>query len=209
MKQLITTALFALILTAGNAFSFNQTSTDESDESEATEWSVDKSHSAVNFAVRHFFTPVNGRFADYNANIQFDPENPANSRIDVTIPVDYINTENTRRDNHLKSEDFFNAEKWPNLRFVSNSIRRVADNQFIANGELTIRDVTKTIELPFELLGIMNHPMMENTVVAGITASTTIKRTDFGVGVGDWAATMVVGDDVEITINLELTANSE
>lgn len=209
MKKYITTLLFALIFTAGNAFTTNLTVSEETDESVAIEWSVDKDHSAVTFAVRHFFTPVNGRFTDYNADIRFDPENPANSSIDVTIPINYINTENSRRDNHLKSEDFFNTEKWPNIRFVSNSIRKVADNQYVANGELTIRDVTRSIELPFELLGVMDHPMMENTVVAGLSASTTIKRTDFGVGVGDWAATMVVGDDVEININLELNANTE
>lgn len=170
------------------------------------EWSIDKSHSNVNFTITHFFTPVDGAFEEYTANIQFDPNDLGNSSIDVTIPVSDINTENERRDNHLKSEDFFNAEEWPNIHFVSNSIEQTGENQFVAHGELTIRDVTRDFELPFELLGVMDHPMREGQKVAGITANAKLNRTDYGVGVGDWAATAVVGDEVDIQLNLELTA---
>lgn len=170
------------------------------------DWSIDKSHSNVNFTITHFFTPVDGSFEDYTADIQFDPNNLESSSIDVTIPVSSINTENERRDNHLKSEDFFNAEEWPNIHFVSNNIEQTGENQFVAHGELTIRDVTREFELPFELLGVMDHPMKEGQKVAGITASAKLNRTDFGVGVGDWAATAVVGDEVDIQLNLELNA---
>lgn len=204
MKTTITSILLALLFIAGNAFTTNHPVAENDETLESTSWTVDKDHSSINFSVRHFFTPVNGRFNDFEADIQFDPENPQGSQIDITIPIAHINTENTRRDDHLNSEDFFNSEQWPNMRFVSTNIQKTGDNQFVAKGELTIRDVTKTIELPFELLGIMDHPMMENTKVAGISANAKIKRTDFGVGVGDWAATMVVGDDVDISINMEL-----
>lgn len=170
------------------------------------EWSIDKAHSNINFSITHFFTPVDGSFEDYSSEIYFDPEDLENSRINVTIPVASINTENERRDNHLKSEDFFNASEWPDIHFESNNIEQTGDNQFVAHGELTIRDVTRELELPFELLGVMDHPMQEGQKVAGITATATLNRTDYGVGVGDWAATAVVGDEVDIELNLELTA---
>ena len=176
------------------------------DSDDATQWQVDKSHSAVNFTINHFFTPVDGSFADYDATIHFDPENLAGSRIDVTIPVESIDTRNERRDNHLRSEDFFNTSQWSSIRFVSNSIENVSGNNYVAHGELTIRDITHSFELPFELLGVMEHPMRENTLVAGIVADAQLMRTDYGVGVGDWAATAVVGDRVNIRLNLELLA---
>lgn len=173
------------------------------------EWTIDKAHSNVNFTITHFFTPVDGSFEDYTSDIYFDPADLENSTIDVTIPVASINTENDRRDNHLKSEDFFNASEWPNITFESNSIEQTGENQFVAHGELTIRDVTREFDLPFELKGVMDHPMKENTKVAGITASASLNRTDYGVGVGDWAATAVVGDEVNIQLNLELNASAE
>ncbi len=170
------------------------------------EWSIDTAHSNVNFTITHFFTPVDGSFEEYSSEILFDPNDLENSSIDVTIPVSSINTENERRDNHLKSEDFFNATEWPNIHFESNNIEQTGENQFVAQGELTIRDVTREFELPFELLGVMDHPMQEGQKVAGITASANLNRTDYGVGVGDWAATAVVGDEVNIQLNLELNA---
>ena len=178
---------------------------DKTDEASATEWEVDRAHSAVNFSINHFFTPVDGSFDDYHADIQFDPENLEASHIQVVIPVESVNTRNDRRDNHLKSEDFFNSSEWQNITFSSTSIEQTGNNEFVARGELTIRDVTHSFDLPFELLGVMDHPMQENTKVAGITASAELNRTDYGVGVGDWAATAVVGDRVNIQINLELT----
>ncbi|MDR9364775.1 MAG: YceI family protein [Balneolaceae bacterium] len=170
------------------------------------EWNIDTAHSNINFTITHFFTPVDGSFEEYSSEINFDPSDLENSSINVTIPVSSINTENERRDNHLKSEDFFNASEWPNIQFESNEIEQTGDNQFVAHGELTIRDVTREFELPFELLGVMDHPMQEGKKVAGITASAQLNRTDYGVGVGDWAATAVVGDEVNIQLNLELTA---
>lgn len=178
-----------------------------SNDNDVTEWQIDKSHSAINFTINHFFTPVDGTFDDYEATVYFDPNNLAESLIDVTIPVESINTRNARRDGHLKTDDFFNASAYPTIRFVSSEIVQNGENSFVARGELTIRDVTKEFELPFELLGVMNHPMRENTKVAGIVANTEIMRNDFGVGTGDWRATAVVGDKVNIQLNLELLAS--
>lgn len=205
MKRLISvvsSSILILFLSVSALLATNNNDTDS-----ATAWSVDKSHSAINFTITHFFTPVDGNFNDYEATVYFDPENLAGSSIDVTIPVESVNTRNDRRDNHLRSEDFFNTSVWPSIRFVSQTIERTGDNQFVAKGELTIRDVTHSFELPFELLGVMDHPMRENTKVAGIIAETELMRTDYGVGVGDWAATAVVGDRVNIRLNLELLAS--
>lgn len=204
MKKLIQVTIvtiLSILLSLNVAFA-----TDNDDA--ATAWQIDKSHSAINFTINHFFTPVDGSFDDYEAEVHFDPENLETSRIDVTIPVESVNTRNQRRDNHLRSEDFFNTSEWPAIRFVSHSIESRGDNQYVAIGELTIRDVTKEFELPFELLGVMEHPMRDNTLVAGIVADAQLMRTDFGVGVGDWAATAVVGDRVNIRLNLELLASN-
>ncbi|MAO63846.1 MAG: polyisoprenoid-binding protein [Balneola sp.] len=173
-----------------------------------TSWTIDKAHSAVNFEVTHFFTPVNGQFNDYEATVNFDPENLEESMIDVKIMVGSIDTKNERRDGHLRTPDFFNAEKWPHITFKSSNIERTGENEFVANGTLTIKDVSKDIELPFKLLGIMDNPMKEGTKVAGITASTTLDRTDYTVGTGDWASDAVIGDEVTVDLNLELNSSA-
>jgi len=200
VQKTIITLFAILMLAASQAFATDGNSI------LLDEWNIDTAHSNINFTITHFFTPVDGSFEEYSSEINFDPSDLENSNIDVTIPVSSINTKNERRDNHLKSEDFFNASEWPNIQFESNEIEQTGDNQFVAHGELTIRDVTREFELPFELLGVMDHPMQEGKKVAGITASAQLNRTDFGVGVGDWAATAVVGDEVNIQLNLELTA---
>lgn len=174
---------------------------------DATSWEIDKAHSSIQFTVTHFFTSVTGTFDDVEADINFDPANLEESNITVTIPVESVNTRNEKRDNHLKSDDFFNTAEWPNIRFTSNTIEQTGNNTFVARGELSIRDVTKAFDLPFELKGVMDHPMQENTKVAGIVANTELMRNDYGVGVGDWAATAVVGNKIDISLNLELNSS--
>lgn len=199
------TVLFTMLF-AFTGLAMNDVNTD--DNVRSIEWEIDSAHSAINFTINHFFTPVDGTFEDYDATVMFNPDDLENSSIDVTIPVTSINTRNDRRDGHLQSEDFFNAEQWPSISFESSSIESRGDNQFVAIGELTIRDVTRDFELPFTLQGMMDHPMQENTTVAGIVANAQLMRTDFGVGVGDWAATAVVGDEVDIQLNLELNSTA-
>ncbi len=172
---------------------------------EATTWTVDKSHSAVTFKVRHFFTPVNGTFDDYTADIKFDPNNLEESSINVQIAIASVNTDNDRRDGHLRTPDFFDAETYPYMTFQSSEIMKTGDNQFVAKGELTIKDVTKEIELPFTLLGVMDVER-QNKKVAGITAETQILRNDFGVGTGDYISDAVIGNEVNIQIQLELNS---
>lgn len=200
MRILIVTSLLLLsfmLMAAGNL-------NDTTDTNEAPAWSIDKAHSAVQFKVRHFFTPVPGSFDQFDGVIKFDPNNLDGSSIDVNIAVGSVNTNNSDRDEHLRSDDFFDASVFPEMHFKSNSIRQTGDNSYVAEGTLTIRNVTREIELPFEFLGAMEHPMRENTTVAGFRADYKLMRTDFGVGSGSWAMTAVVGDEIDIEILLEV-----
>lgn len=169
-------------------------------------WTLDKSHSSINFEVRHFFAKVPGAFDNYTAEINFNPENLDGSSISVTIPVASINTKNERRDGHLKSGDFFEAEKYPNITFTSDRIEAKGENEFTAFGTLTIKEVSKDFELPFTLLGVLNNPFRPNTVVAGMRSEFTLLRNDYGVGTGDWVSDAVVGNEVNVILNLELNA---
>jgi polyisoprenoid-binding protein YceI len=202
-RKLTSATVLALFIVFAAAFTTNTVNDDD-----ATSWELDKSHSAINFTVNHFFTPVDGTFEDYTADIKFDPANLENSSISVEIQVASVNTRNDRRDDHIKTGDFFNAEAYPSIKFTSNRITNEGNNNFVAHGQITIRDVTKEFSLPFELLGMMDHPMRENSKVAGIVASAEIMRNDFGVGTGDWRATAVVGNKVNIQLNLELLSTN-
>ncbi len=184
------------------------TTAPEGSDLNATQWTIDKAHSNISFEITHFFTPVQGKFGDYSSEVYFNPANLAESSIKVDIMINSIDTDNDRRDGHLQSPDFFNAEQYPKMTFVSNRITKAGDNQFVAHGELTIKDVTKEIEMPFTLLGMRDHPMQENTKLAGIKSDFTLNRTDYGVGVGDWAATAVVGDEVDVSLALELNSSN-
>lgn len=173
---------------------------------DAMSWSIDKSHSSINFEIRHFFAKVPGAFEEYTADVKFSPDNLAESSIDVEIQVPSINTKNERRDGHLQSPDFFNAEKFSSIKFTSSKIESTGDNEFVAYGTLTIKDVSIDFELPFTLLGVMDHPRRENGLIAGISSEFTLLRNDFGVGTGDWVSDAVVGNEVDVTLNLELNA---
>ena len=172
-------------------------------------WKVDNAHSGVTFSVRHFFTPVKGQFDRFDAQLTYDPAAPENSSVRVTIPVASINTSNERRDAHLASPDFFEAEKYPNITFVSERVTKVSETELLVRGALTIKDQARQVDLPVTVLGIADlAPEMQQMFggikqVASFEAKLTLDRRDFGVGVGNWAATAVVGKDVEITIAVE------
>ncbi len=170
----------------------------------APEWNLDEAHTSVNFDVKHFFSTVNGSFNAQQGTFFFDPENLSGSKFSFRIPVSGIDTNNEKRDRHLKSVDFFNAEKFPEIIFESTKITKESGKDYVARGKLTIKDVTRIVEVPFHITGIMDHPMKENTQIMGLLFKTSLDRTDYGVGVGDWAATIVVSDNVDIEINMEL-----
>jgi polyisoprenoid-binding protein YceI len=202
MKNLksISTALLAIAFIALSGFTELSTYTPP----KAMSWSIDEAHSNISFEVRHFFTPVSGSFKEYASEINFDPENLEESNVNLEIMVSSIDTDNEKRDGHLQSDDFFSAEEYPAITFASEKITEEGENKFIAHGKLTIKNVTKNVELPFELLGIQDHPMKENTMLAGIKIDHTIDRNEYKVGTGSWSETAVVGGDVDISIALEL-----
>ncbi len=176
---------------------------------EATPWNVDAPHTEINFSVRHFFTPVSGRFEDFEIDLVFDPESPEHSSVEVRIAVASINTGNEKRDNHLRSGDWFEAESYPYITFKSSSVTQTAADRLLARGDLTIKDVTQEVELPITLLGVQDIPEQMREMLGGVTqvasfqAETELDRRDYGVGRGNWAMTAVVGADVEIGIVVE------
>jgi len=119
---------------------------------------VDKSHSEVDFQVRHLLTKVRGRFTDYSGTIEFDRDNPAQSKVDVTIQAASIDTSEPKRDAHLRSDDFFAAEKFPTLTFTSTKITPKRGDVFEVEGDLTIHGITKRVVLPVTHLGTAKDP---------------------------------------------------
>lgn len=172
-------------------------------------WNVDGAHTEINFSVRHFFTPVTGSFDQYEVNLNFDPDHPEKSNVDVRIDVASVNTGNTKRDDHLRSGDWFEVEKFPYITFKSQSVERTAPDQLVARGTLTIKGVGHDVQLKVNLLGVKDIPEQMQGMLGGVTqiasfqATTELDRRDYGVGVGSWAETMVVGADVEIGITVE------
>ncbi len=159
--------------------------------------------------MKHFFTPVTGTFGSYDVEFRFDRGNPANSTVKVSIDVASVDTNNERRDNHLRSGDFFNAEAHPTMTFESTAVRQVAADQLVATGDLTIKGITREVELPITILGITDLPAEMQEMLGGVTqvasfeAGTKLDRREFEVGVANWAQTVIVGGEVEVSINLE------
>lgn len=171
---------------------------------DAPMWMFDKDHTSLNFTIKHFFSDVQGRFNDFNGMVHFDPNNLKGSKVNFSVPLKSINTDNQKRDEHLQSPDFFDASKFPEITFVSSKFEKKSDKSYIVHGELTIRNKTKKVALPLTVTGQTEHPMMKGTMILGLLVETTIDRTEFGVGTGNWASTMVVGDEVRIRIPIEL-----
>jgi len=173
--------------------------------SRADTWHFDKPHSSVSFTVRHMvIAKVNGDFKDFEGTIDFDGKNVESGSVDVTIQVASIETENEKRDNHLRSADFFDVEKYPLMTFKSKSIAKDEDSDYKMTGDLTIRDVTKEVTLDVEFNGTIVDPW--GATRAGFSATGEINRQDFGV---KWnkpleSGGFLVSDMVEIRIEAEL-----
>lgn len=203
MKNILT--LFVAFFIATTSFATDKTELNQT--AKAQKWAFDKAHSAVTFNVRHFFTPVVGQFNEYSGDVYFDAKNLKESSINVTINVNSIDTKNEKRDAHLQSQDFFNSSKFPKISFVSTEIVDKGNNKYVAKGKLTIKDVSKNIELPFTLLGTMAHPFMKDgTLLAAFEASLKLNRNEYTVGAGDFIQTAVVGEEVDIKITLEMNS---
>jgi polyisoprenoid-binding protein YceI len=168
---------------------------------------IDRNHSEATFQVRHLVSRVSGKFDDFAGSIAIDRANPAASSVEFTIKAPSINTGNADRDKHLRSADFFDVEKFPEITFKSTSIKAGAKKDtYDVTGNFTMHGVTKQITLPVEFLGFMKGP--RGREVAGFTARATLNRKDYGVV---WNRTLDAGstllsDDVDITVNIEAGA---
>jgi polyisoprenoid-binding protein YceI len=168
-------------------------------------WNIDTSHSEILFRVRHMMiSHVRGQFSTFSGTIAIDEANPSASAVTVNIDVASINTRDEKRDEHLKSPDFFDAATYPHITFTSTAIEVTGANTGKIHGDLTIKGVTKPVVLDATFVGKAKSPW--GTTSAGFNASTTINRTDFGL---TWNVALETGGILvgeEITIDIELEA---
>lgn len=171
-------------------------------------WVCDKNHSEVSFQVRHFVAKVRGNFRDFTCTVTANAAKPEASSVEFTIKTASIDTDNERRDNHLKSADFFDAEKYPEITFRSARIKPAGKDKFDVTGTLIIHGVSKEVTLPVNYNGVMVDKNREGKEVpkSGFDTQTTINRKDYGIvwnKVLDNGGAML-GDDVVVSINLEM-----
>lgn len=170
----------------------------------AAKYDIDASHSGVMFKVKHLaISTVTGRFEKFSGTFEYDSNNVAASKVEATIEAASINTDQEKRDEHLRNADFFDVEKFPTLTFVSKEITNISENGFDIVGDLTMRGVTKSVTLKTELGGLAKDPWGNNRVA--FTATTAVSRKDFGL---TWNKVMesgglVVGDEIKIILEVE------
>lgn len=173
-------------------------------------WNIDSAHSQITFSVRHMMiSTVRGRFEELSGTVNFDQNNPENSTVDVKIDAASISTRDEKRDGHLRSADFLNADKYPYLVFRSNRIEQTGKTHGRIYGDLTIRDVTRPVTLDVEYNGMAKSPW--GTTSAGFSASTTINRKNWGL---NWNVALetggvLVSDEIKINIELEIVQQPE
>ena len=166
---------------------------------------IDAAHSEIAFKVKHLMiSTATGVFKKFDATVESEKEDFSDVKISFEADVNSIDTQNEQRDTHLKGDDFFNAEKFPKITFVSTGIEKKSGNESLVTGDLTIRDITKPIELVVEYNGTVTDPWGQ--IKAGFEITGKISRKEFGL---TWnalteAGGMVVGDDVKLHLNVEL-----
>jgi polyisoprenoid-binding protein YceI len=170
----------------------------------ANQWQVDTSHSAASFSVRHLMvSTVRGRLGPITGTIEYDGKDVRTVKADVTIDVNGIDTQNEKRDGHLRSPDFFDAANHPTITFKSKRVEPGTGGAFKLVGDLTIRGTTKEVALDVEAPA----PIIKGNrgLVTGTTATTRVKRLEYGLKYNSMVeAGPVVGDEVTITIDLEV-----
>ncbi|MFK7847431.1 MAG: YceI family protein [Rhodothermales bacterium] len=199
---LLALTLMGLIVLPGASFEADPEKT--GDKPAMTKYVADKAHSQIGFKVRHLgITNVNGLFSDYETEVTLDLADLSTLQATASVKIASISTGIDRRDGHLKSDDFFNAEEFPEMKFVSKAVRNIDGAEFELVGDLTIRDITKEVVLEAEFLGAGT---MGDTEKAGFEAETTINRFDYNL---KWdrvteAGGLVVSENVKIILDLEL-----
>jgi polyisoprenoid-binding protein YceI len=166
-------------------------------------YSIDPAHSLIGFAVRHLeINWVEGRFKDFKGTINYDEKDVTKSTVEFTAQVASVDTEVEARDKHLRTADFFDVEKYPEMSFKSTRVERKA-KAFVLHGDLTLKGVTKPVQFPFTMTGAVKDPWGNTRF--GVEAETKINRRDFGVNYGNaFAGGLDVGNEVAITLRLEV-----
>ena len=169
---------------------------------------IDPVHSSVEFTIRHLVGRVKGKFKEFSGTIVLDEKKVSNSSVSVSINTASIDTENERRDGHLKSPDFFDAEKYPEITFYSKKVIE-KDGEPYAVGPLVIHGIEKEIMLPFKVLGVMKDS--KGSTWGGFESEITIKRYDFDI---TWNRTLedrgfMLGDDVTVNLFIEAVMKKE
>src|ERR1700730_11369976 len=168
----------------------------------ADTYMIDKMHSTLGFEVRHLFSKVPGKFNEFSGVLQYDEANPEISSVEVTIDAKSIDTSNAQRDGHLKSPEFFDVAKYPEITFKSKSVKKIRDGKFDLMGDFTLHGVTKAVVLKVELLGKGAGP--QGVTVSGWEATTSIKRSEYGLAWNNVIeGTQMVGEDVLIDLKVE------
>jgi len=187
-------AALLVIMLAGSVHLFCQRS----------DWRLDKAHSRIAFSVHHMvISEVSGSFEDFDIALRSSRDDFTDAAVEGTIRVNSINTDNERRDNHLKSDDFFNAERYPQIKFKSTSFDKVGDNRYKIIGDLSIRDSTKSVVFDATYNGSVELP--NGSTMVSWSATTSINRFDYGL---KWSKALetgrlIAGENVKITMNLE------
>lgn len=193
MKK-ITTVFFALAI-----FCAFQT------KAQQTVWNIDKAHSKIQFEIDHMvISEVTGQFKEYMGTVLSDKPDFSDLKVNATIQVNSISTDNDDRDKHLVGEDFFNAAKYPTITFEGTSMQKKEDNKYKLTGNLTIHGVTKPVTLDVKYNGTQKDPW--GNIKAGFKVTGKIKRKDFGLTYNSTLETggLLIGEEVEILINVEL-----
>ncbi len=169
-------------------------------------WTIDPSHTHLGFAVRHMMvSTVRGQFKNFSGNVTIDSSDFTKSSFEGEVEVASIDTGNPDRDNHLRTNDFFDAPAHPKITFRSTAIRAKGGDDYVVTGELSIRGVTKTVDFEVEFNGVGKNPW--GKMVAGLSASTTISRKDFGMSYNAVLETggMLIADKVKLELEVEAT----
>ena len=167
-------------------------------------WEIDPAHSSIQFGVRHLMiSTVRGTFPKFTATAVADEKDPTRSIVEATIDAASIDTREAKRDEHLKSPDFFDVAKYPSMTFKSTKVEAAGNNRYKLHGDLTIHGVTKPVTLDVEATPTVKG--MRGETRAGARATTKINRKDFGI---TWSKSMdgggvVVGDELDVTIDVE------
>ncbi len=177
---------------------------------QAATWNIDQAHSSVGFTVRHMvISKITGKFNDFDGTVEFDGEDLSSGKAQVTVRMASVDTDNEKRDDHLRTGDFFEVEKYPTMTFKSTRVSNVDGDKFRLTGILTLKDVSKEVIFDCKFNGKLNDPW--GNVRAGFSAETEINRQDFNVSFSKVldGGGLVVSDNVRINLELELIQAKE